>query len=282
MYHAKSSGKNAVMMFHHDMCKDMQNRMILEQKIVECIKNNGFEMYYQPQYDFYQNQFRGFEALIRWYDAELGWISPAIFIPIAEESGDIIEIGEWVLREVCNTWAKWKKMFGQDGVISINVSAAQLTKTNFVELIDRVIVEYKINPSEIELEITESVFINDTDSIISTLNSLKNIGVSLSLDDFGTGYSSLTYLKDLPMDTLKIDKSFINDITENNRQAEITDALIELVHKLNMETIAEGVETKEQYDFLRYMKCDNIQGFYTGKPMDEQTAAQLLEQKCYA
>lgn len=282
MYHAKAAGKNKVMMFQSDMRKDMQNRMMLEQKMVECIKKNGFEMYYQPQYDFFRNQFRGFEALIRWYDEELGWISPALFIPIAEETGDIIELGEWVLRNVCSTWVKWKKTYGQVGVISVNVSAIQLTKTDFVEMVNKIIKEYKINPNELELEITESVFINDIESIIETLNRLKAIGVSLSLDDFGTGYSSLTYLKDLPMDTLKIDKSFISNITENNRQAEITDALIELVHKLNMETIAEGVETKEQYDFLRYMKCDNIQGYFTGKPMDEQSAAELIKTKCYA
>jgi diguanylate cyclase (GGDEF)-like protein len=282
MYHAKAAGKNKVVMFQPDMRNDMQNRMVLEQKMVECIRNNGFEMYYQPQYDFYRNEFRGFEALIRWYDEELGWISPALFIPIAEETGDIIEIGEWVLREVCRTWIKWKKIYGQRGVVSVNVSAVQLTRPDFVETVRRILKEYKVNPDEIELEITESVFINDIDSIIETLNQLKSIGVSLSLDDFGTGYSSLTYLKDLPMDTLKIDKSFISNITENNRQAEITDALIELVHKLNMETIAEGVETKEQYDFLRYMKCDNIQGYFTGKPMDEQSAAELIKTKCYA
>ncbi|MFA9377093.1 MAG: putative bifunctional diguanylate cyclase/phosphodiesterase [Lachnotalea sp.] len=282
MYHAKELGKNKVLMFKPDMSNNMQNRMLLEQKIVECIKNDGFEMYYQPQYDFFKNQFRGFEALIRWNDEELGWISPAIFIPIAEESGDIIELGEWVLREVCSTWVSWKKKYGHVGIISVNVSAVQLTKPDFVELVDRIIKEYKIIPNELELEITESVFIHDIESIIITLNKLKAIGVSLSLDDFGTGYSSLTYLKDLPMDTLKIDKSFISNITENNRQAEITDALIELVHKLDMETIAEGVETKEQYDFLRYMKCDNIQGYFTGKPMNEQSAAELIKNKCYA
>lgn len=282
MFHAKTLGKNKLMMFEPNMSNDMQNRMMLEQKMLECIKKNGFEMYYQPQYDFYRNEFRGFEALIRWYDSELGWISPAVFIPIAEESGDIVEIGEWVLREVCKTWVKWKKQYGQVGIVSINVSAVQLTKPGFVELVHNIIKEYKVNPKELELEITESVFINDTISIIETLNQLKAIGLSLSLDDFGTGYSSLTYLKDLPIDTLKIDKSFINDITENNRQAEITDALIELVHKLNMETIAEGVETKEQYDFLRYMKCDNIQGYYTGKPMNEKAASELIKAKCCA
>lgn len=282
MFNAKASGKNKVLMFETSMSNDMQNRMMLEQKMMDCIKNDGFEMYYQPQYDFYHNEFRGFEALIRWYDNELGWISPAVFIPIAEENGDIIQIGEWVLRTVCSTWVKWKKLYGHVGVVSVNVSAVQLTKPNFVEMVKDIIREYRINPRELELEITESVFIHDTESIIETLNELKSIGVALSLDDFGTGYSSLTYLKDLPIDTLKIDKSFINDITENNRQAEITDALIELVHKLNMETIAEGVETKEQYDFLRYMKCDNIQGYYTGKPMNEQAASELIKTKCCA
>lgn len=282
MFHSKASGKNKIMMFEPNMSNEMQNRMKLEQKMLECIKNNGFEMYYQPQYDFYHNKFRGFEALIRWYDEELGWISPAAFIPIAEENEDIVEIGEWVLREVCRTWVKWKKLYGHAGIVSVNVSAVQLTKPNFVGLVKEIIQEYKINPNELELEITESVFINDTVSIIETLNQLKEIGVNLSLDDFGTGYSSLTYLKDLPIDTLKIDRSFINDITVNNRQAEITDALIELVHKLNIETIAEGVETKEQYDFLRYMKCDNIQGYFTGKPMNEKAASQLIKSKCCA
>lgn len=282
MFNAKLLGKNMLRMFEPIMNNNMQNRMMLEQKMLECMKHNGFEVYYQPQFDFYHNQFRGFEALIRWYDNELGWISPAVFIPIAEENGDIVEIGEWVLREVCRTWVNWKKKYGHAGVVSVNVSAVQLTKPNFVDLIYEIIREYKIDPSELELEITESVFINDTISIIETLNQLKKIGIALSLDDFGTGYSSLTYLKDLPIDTLKIDKSFINDITENNRQAEITDALIELVHKLNMETIAEGVETKEQYDFLRYMKCDNIQGYFTGKPMNEQAASELIKEKCCA
>ncbi|WP_180272740.1 putative bifunctional diguanylate cyclase/phosphodiesterase [Konateibacter massiliensis] len=282
MFHAKVSGKNSVLMFEPGMNNDMQNRMILEEKMRTCIKNNGFEMYYQPQYDFYQNKFRGFEALIRWYDDDLGWISPAVFIPIAEENGDILEIGEWVLKEVCRTWVSWKKVYGHMGIVSVNVSGAQIVKPGFVNLVRSVIDAYKMNPRELELEITESVFINDIDSIMDTLNELKEIGVSLSLDDFGTGYSSLTYLKDLPIDTLKIDKSFINDITENNRQAEITDALIELVHKLNMETIAEGVETKEQYDFLRYMKCDNIQGYYTGRPMNEQAAGELIKTKCCA
>lgn len=276
MSHAKTHGKNRVAVFEEEMSQELIQRTNLEQKIIHAIINEQFEMYYQPQYDFKNKKFRGFEALIRWYDEELGWVSPAIFIPIAEETGYIVEIGEWVLREVCATWKQWKDLHNQEGTISVNVSAVQLGKEGFVDLVKEVILINDIDPSELELEITETVFINDIDSVLVILKELKEIGVKLSLDDFGTGYSSLTYLKDMPMDTLKIDKSFISNITENNRQAEIADALIELVHKLNMETIAEGVETKEQYDFLKYMKCDNLQGFYTGKPMSRNDAEMMI------
>ncbi len=275
--HAKGNGKNQSVMFKNEMGEQLGQRMDLEQRIIKAIVNEEFEMYYQPQYEFRTKKFRGFEALIRWNDSELGWISPEKFIPIAEETGYIVEIGQWVLKEVCSTWKMWKDLYNHTGLISVNVSAVQLTKEGFVDMVRDVLLENNMNPAELELEITESVFINDIDRVLGILKELKALGIRLSLDDFGTGYSSLTYLKDLPMDTLKIDKSFISNITENNRQAEIADALIELVHKLNMETIAEGVETKEQYDFLKYMKCDNIQGYYTGKPMSKHDAEGIVD-----
>lgn len=282
MFHAKQIGKLKIIYFENDMSFELNNRFMIEERMNTGIEDNCFQLYYQPQYDFEAEKLRGFEALIRWYDPDLGWISPTQFIPIAEETGKIVEIGHWVLREACKTWASWKEEFGQSGKVSVNVSAIQLTRPDFPDFVEKILLENNMNPGELELEITESVFINNMDDTVRMLERLRQLGVSISLDDFGTGYSSLTYLKDLPINTLKIDRSFICNIHENNRQREIADALIDMVHRLKIETIAEGVETKEQFDFLKYMKCDNMQGFLKGRPMDRDSAAVVIQKHSYA
>ena len=198
-------------------------------------------------------------------------------IPIAERTGYIVNIGNWVLDKAFEDYAEWKNKYGYNGVISINISAVQLKDKDFATNVVSSMEKHSLEPSDIEIEITESVFMEDYEDAISVLKCLKDKGFRISLDDFGTGYSSLSYLKDMPIDTLKIDKSFVDTILTDESTSIITDAVITMVKKLGLETIAEGVETQEQYEYLKRMNCDNIQGYLLGKPMDKEKIIELLE-----
>ena len=236
-------------------------------------------MNFQPQYYVNNKKMRGMEALIRWRDNDGKMISPSVFIPIAEKNGTIVPMGMWVIEESIKTFSDWKKKYDCSVILSLNISAIQYMQNEFVDNILAIIRKYDLNPEELELEITESVLIENFKEITEKMTILRDYGVRISLDDFGTGYSSLSYLMGLPIDTLKIDKSFIDtSITDENTKV-IMESIIVMAKKLGFETIAEGVETMEQFDYLEEIGCECIQGYLLGKPMPKEDIEQLLLSK---
>ena len=277
MRRAKKDGKNRITNFKPEMQRVFIQKLNMQAKMSAALLNSDFYLVYQPQFDIKTGDLRGFEALMRWYDKELGDIGPAIFIPLAEETGMILEIGDWVLNTAFCTLKNWQQKYSFKGIMSINISPMQLKQPNFIENIRNLLIKYNLNPDTVEIEITEGIMIENMNEAIEELNSLKNIGLRISLDDFGTGYSSLSYLQVLPLNTLKIDKSFITGITEKNGiQANITNSIITMVTKMGLQTIAEGVEKNEQLQILKEFNCHIVQGFLRGKPMLEQNCAAYL------
>ena len=277
MRRAKKDGKNRITNFKPEMQRVFIQKLNMQAKMSAALINNDFYLVYQPQFDIKTGDLRGFEALMRWHDKELGDIGPAIFIPLAEETGMILEIGDWVLNTAFCTLKNWQQKYSFKGIMSINISPMQLKQPNFIENIRNLLIKYNLNPDTVEIEITEGIMIENMNEAIEKLNSLKNIGLRISLDDFGTGYSSLSYLQVLPLNTLKIDKSFITGITEKNGiQANITNSIITMVTKMGLQTIAEGVEKNEQLQILKEFNCHIVQGFLRGKPMPEQNCAAYL------
>ena len=248
----------------------------IENQLKTAILNNQFELFFQPQFEAEGRKLRGVEALIRWWDESGHMVSPAVFIPIAEESGMIVSIGDWVIEEAVRIYSEWKEKFDCDFVLSINISAIQYRKPDFVPNLIKILKKYNVDARAIELEITESVLIKDFVEVVRQLRVLKDYGIKISLDDFGTGFSSLSYLKGLPIDTLKIDKSFVDSVLEDQSTQVITEAIVSMVKKLGYETVAEGVETEEQYQYLRNIECDNIQGYLLGKPMPAKDLEQVI------
>ena len=277
MRRAKKDGKNRITNFKPEMQRVFILKLNMQAKMSAALLNSDFYLVYQPQFDIKTGDLRGFEALMRWHDKELGDIGPAIFIPLAEETGMILEIGDWVLNAAFCTLKNWQQKYSFKGIMSINISPMQLKQPNFIENIRNLLIKYNLNPDTVEIEITEGIMIENMNEAIEELNSLKNIGLRISLDDFGTGYSSLSYLQVLPLNTLKIDKSFITGITEKNGiQANITNSIITMVTKMGLQTIAEGVEKNEQLQILKEFNCHIVQGFLRGKPMPEQNCAAYL------
>ena len=277
LQYAKKNGKNNFTYFEPDMQRLFIQKLTLQSKMTTALLENSFSQYYQPQFDINTGKLRGFEALIRWTDAELGNIPPSIFIPIAEETGLIIPIGRWILRTAVKTLKKWQEKYHFDGVMSVNISPIQLLQDNFIEELDEIVRNEKIDPTLLEIEITEGVFIHKMEETVEKLKAIRERGIRVSLDDFGTGYSSLSYLQSLPLNTLKIDKSFINDITSKDGvQANITSSIIKMVGNMGLETIAEGVEYPEQLDLLTHFKCNIVQGFLRGKPMPQKLCDDYL------
>ena len=277
MRRAKKDGKNRITNFKPEMQRVFIQKLNMQAKMSAALLNSDFYLVYQPQFDIKTGDLRGFEALMRWHDKELGDIGPAIFIPLAEETGMILEIGDWVLNAAFCTLKNWQQKYSFKGIMSINISPMQLKQPNFIENIRNLLIKYNLNPDAVEIEITEGIMIENMNEAIEKLNSLKNIGLRISLDDFGTGYSSLSYLQVLPLNTLKIDKSFITGITEKNGiQANITNSIITMVTKMGLQTIAEGVEKNEQLQILKEFNCHIVQGFLRGKPMPEQNCAAYL------
>ena len=274
---AKKDGKNQFKIFNPDMQKAFVKKMLLQNKMTTAVLESAFTLYYQPQFNVKTSNLRGFEALIRWHDKELGDISPALFIPLAEETDLILPIGTWVLNTAFATLKKWQIKYNFKGVMSINVSPKQLKQRNFIDELQSLLVRYNLDPSTIELEITEGIMIENMDDTVSKLKQIKDMGIRVSLDDFGTGYSSLSYLQMLPLDTLKIDKSFIRNITaKDGIQANITNSIINMVSKMGLDTIAEGVEKNDQLEILKKFDCHIIQGYLRGKPMPEYTCNAYL------
>ncbi len=258
--------------FGHESAEDFA----IEKKLEEAIQNNRLELFYQPKIDLGKKQIYGFEALLRWKDPELGFISPLDFIPIAENTGQIVPIGLWVLRQVCLQNNAWQKQ-GFNFKVSLNVSIRQLQLSNFIQLFQEVLEETGADTSYIELEITENILSERLEEIMDLFEQIKKLGFSISLDDFGTSYSSLSYLKDLPIDILKIDKSFIKDSYDNIKDSAITKTIVTLAKELDLKVIAEGVETKEQVCLLENLSCDFVQGFYYYRPLNNEKLEDLLK-----
>lgn len=274
---AKRNGKNTVVFFEQWMYANFLRRSLLQQKLIIAAANGSFEQYYQPQFSLSNDRLRGFEALLRWNDATLGMISPDEFIPIAEETHVICELGSWVLHRACETLRTWRERYGFAGIMSVNVSPSQLLGNGFIEDLEESLKTYGVQPGSLEVEITEGIFIHDIGRIVPLLQQIRQLGVLVSLDDFGTGYSSFRYLQFLPIDTLKVDKAFVSNLTENpNMQAKLTESIISLGNKLELETIAEGVEREEQLKVLKTMHCSVLQGFYRGRPMPKAKCDAVL------
>lgn len=266
---AKSQGKRRALRFTAEMQKAVLRKINYSSKMPVAFERMEFQLFFQPQFDIATNKLRGFEALLRWNESTLGRISPEDFIPIAEENGFITTLGTWVLDTAFKFQKKWQENFGYKGIMSVNISPIQLRENNFIDTLLDITKKHDVKPETIELEITESVFINEIEKTAEKLRAIKEMGFGISLDDFGTGYSSLRYLQTLPFTALKIDKSFVQSITEDdNFSAEITNAIISMVTKMGLDTIAEGVEKVDQLKILRTLNCKNAQGFLNGKPMD--------------
>jgi EAL domain-containing protein (putative c-di-GMP-specific phosphodiesterase class I) len=241
-------------------------RLRLEHDLRQALAKRELFLDYQPQYDTRDGRMLGVEALLRWRHPQHGLISPASFIPIAEETGLIVSIGEWVLDEACRQNAAWLAAGCGPLVVAVNLSALQITQPGLSATVSAALRRHALPPELLELEITESVLMRDTDRALAVLSELRQIGIKVSIDDFGTGYSSLNYLKRLPLDKLKIDQSFVRDLPRDANDVAITQAIIAISSKLGLAVIAEGVETREQFEFLRSNGCDQIQGFYFSRP----------------
>ncbi len=271
---AKQFGGNRAEYYQAELNSHTPKTLELETDLHTALKRNEFQVYYQPLINLKTNEICGMEALLRWPHHLYGLISPMQFIPIAEETALILPIGEWVLKESCLQTLKWHKM-GYDKLrVAVNMSAKQLMQKDILETIERILVETNFDPAFLELEITETAILNE--EVFPLLKRLKDIGLSLSVDDFGTGYSGLSYLKRFSVDKLKIDQSFIRDLPENSHSATIVSATLAMAHALKIKTLAEGVETKEQLEFLREKGCDIIQGYYYSKPLEADYFTQFL------
>lgn len=266
MYNAKDMGKNTYSFYNLELTEKALQHTTLSTQLKKALQNNELQLYFQPQVDSHSGKIIGAEALLRWPNGESS-IPPSVFIPIAEESGLIIEVGEFVLQQGFQAAVTWSKERLLHGRIAINVSARQLTHIDFLMTLDRVIQETQCDPSLIELEITESSILENPEKIIALLWVIKGKGFNISIDDFGTGYSSLSYLKNLPIDKLKIDISFVRNVTHEPKNQSIVKTIIALAKGLNMEVLAEGVETEEEMLFLQDNGIDSIQGYYYYKPM---------------
>ena len=273
MYRAKDRGRNGIQRYAREMSVRTEERVKLESALRGALEREQFKLHYQPQVDLKDGRVCGVEALIRWTHPAFGTVSPARFIPLAEETGLIIPIGEWVLRQACRQLQAWHAAGRKDLSMAVNVSARQFHHQDIPQLVRRVLDETGVPPHSLELELTESALLYNADAVIDTLRELKAIGVSLAMDDFGTGYSSLSYLKRFPIDTIKIDQSFTADLPGGKDAASITRAIIAMAQSLDMKTIGEGVETYQQLNFLSVNACDVIQGHYfsAALPVDEMT-----------
>ncbi|WP_374717981.1 EAL domain-containing protein [Neobacillus sp.] len=266
LFRVKEKGRAHYQFYCTDMNSVITNVVTLETHLRKAIEKNELVLYYQPQIDCETGEAKCFEALLRWKDHEFGHISPDVFIPLAEDTGMIISIGNWVIESVCKQIKTWNEKGIDDIRIAINISPKQMNQPNFVPFIQLMIEKYNLNPSSLEIEITEGVM-HDTREVVPILFKLKQLGIYISVDDFGTGFSSLNYLKRFPIDGLKIDQSFIKEILSDEKDAAITTTIIHLGKSLGLEVIAEGVEEKEQVSFLRNVGCHKIQGYYFSKPI---------------
>ena len=277
MYNAKEKGKNQTVIYTAEMHQFFARRMSLENELRSAIQNEEFSLYYQPQIDIISGEITGVEALVRWHNHILGAVTPSELIPIAEENGQIIPLGEWVLSTACRQFKVWLDEGYMIPKIAVNISPVQFNDKKFVEGVKSILQETELEPHYLELEITEGVAICNEQAVLNKLLALKDIGIKMALDDFGTGYSCLAYLSQYPVDTLKIDRSFVENILNNLENQIIVETIIILAHNFNLNIIAEGVDTIEQFNFLREKKCDQIQGYLISEPISTEQLIKLVE-----
>jgi EAL domain-containing protein (putative c-di-GMP-specific phosphodiesterase class I) len=276
MYRAKDYGRNNFQFFTEDMNGQAVERLTLGNSLRLALEKRELFLAYQPQMDIATGRVTGLEALLRWQHPELGLVPPDKFIRIAENSGLIVPIGEWVLRTACSQTRKWQDEGLPAVPVAVNVSAVQFRQASFCEVIGRVLRETGLAPQYLELELTESLLLSNADVMFSVLQDLRVMGLKLAIDDFGTGYSSFNYLRQFGVSKLKIDRSFIRDVAVNPDDAAITTAIISLAKSLSLKVIAEGVENEAQMSFLRAHQCDEIQGYYFSKPLAVDKVADKL------
>ncbi len=268
MQYAKHDGGSQYRFFASDMNAKAKNRLALEKRMRAALVNEEFVLFYQPKVEPKTNRVRGAEALIRWRDPVHGMIGPGEFIPVAEETGLIVDIGTWVMRKACFQIKAWQDAGYAPVKMSVNVSSMQFKAKDLLDKVKAALEDSKLEAKYLELEITESMLMNDVEGAIARMQAVRDLGCGLSIDDFGTGYSSLSYLRRFPITTLKIDRAFVKDVQENQNTKEIARAIIGLSRGLNLEVVAEGAELKEHIDFLRENGCDSIQGFFYSKPLE--------------
>jgi diguanylate cyclase (GGDEF)-like protein/PAS domain S-box-containing protein len=276
MYGAKSAGRNNYQFYTAEMNQSAQRKIQLEARLRRAVERQEFVLQYQPKVDVISGNLTGFEALIRWQSPDAGLVSPAEFIPLLEETGLIVPVGEWVLRAACRQIEAWRAGGLALVPVAVNLSGRQFQQVRLDQMVAAILRDHGVDPQWIEFEITESSLVHRPDEAIEVLNSLKALGISISIDDFGTGYSSLSYLKRFPLDALKVDRTFVRDVTTDADDAAIVRAVVTMAHSLHLKVIAEGVETEEQLAFLRANRCDDVQGYLFAKPLAAEDAGKIL------
>jgi diguanylate cyclase (GGDEF)-like protein/PAS domain S-box-containing protein len=277
MYKAKHEGRNRFEFYSYEMTELALEKITLQSDLISALKNDEILIYYQPQINAITSKIIGMEALSRWKHSKIGFIPPSKFIPLAESSGLIIELDKYVMKKAMQQFSKWYSLGYSPGILALNLSVKLLQNENFLDFLKETIKLYNFKPTWLELEITESQIMTKPKEAIKVLNKINELGIKIAIDDFGTGYSSLSYLKKLPIDKLKIDQSFTKDLPEDEEDSAITKAIIALGKSLNLELIAEGVETKEQKDFMILNGCENIQGFLFSKPLSSKNIEKFLK-----
>lgn len=278
--HARESGIGCYQFYREGMNHASMERLLIDSSLRQALRRHEFVVHYQPQVELATGRLTGMEALLRWQHPEMGLVSPARFIPIAEETGQIVDIGRWVLRQACAQTKAWSELGHTQLRVAVNVSARQLSQSDFAADVTRILQETALSPSQLELELTESLIMNRTEQVVQVMRKLRSIGVTFSIDDFGTGYSSLSQLKRFPIDKLKIDQAFTRDIGSDEGSTAITRAVIALGQSMRLQVVAEGVETPEQHAFLAAHGCHGMQGYLFSKPLPAQEFLAFLEQHC--
>jgi EAL domain-containing protein (putative c-di-GMP-specific phosphodiesterase class I) len=276
LYNAKNSGGNVFSYYMPAMNEMAVERLMTKSKLKRAFERDELLVHYQPKYNLETGEVFGAEALVRWELPERGLILPSDFIPIAEETNLIIEIGEWVLDKVCEDFRFWQRSVSSPGRVSVNLSLKQLRQPNFIARINSILRGHEVSPTSLELEITETTLMENPDRTIKLLNELYALGLHLAIDDFGTGYSSLSALQQFPISTLKIDKSFVRDVASNPEDATIVGTIIQMGRNLNMDVVAEGVENEDQLNFLQRLECTYVQGLLFGDPISSDNYVELL------
>jgi diguanylate cyclase (GGDEF)-like protein len=276
MFRAKEQGRNAVHFYTAEINAKVADRLSLAADLHRALERNELILHYQPQVDTRTGRIIGAEALVRWQHPTRGLVPPGVFIPVAEETGLIQPIGAWVIQTACAQAREWRQAGIPLPSISVNVSVRQFMRKDLIDTLVKIIKHTQVDAQTLELEVTESLIMNNADEFISTLKKLKDVGIKIAIDDFGTGYSSLNYLKRMPVDRLKVDQSFVRDIEKDPESSTIVEAIINLGHSLKLGVIAEGVETAEQLEFLRQRGCDEFQGYHFSRPVPSAQFSALL------